>query len=143
MKRLYLLLGASLLAACLGTAGAYFTGETMVQENVIRAGTVAVSAEPTASALSIDALAPGQTVTKPMSVVNDGDLPCTIVVTGAKKMGITDFYEALNCTVTHKGTTVYAGPMEELRTAPVTLDVGAREELSFAVAATGRGRRMI
>jgi len=134
MRRIYLLACAAVLAVCLGTAGAYFTGETMVQDNIITAGTVAISAEPTSAALSVDSLAPGRTISKPLTVVNDGTLPCTVVVTGAKKAGITDFYESLTCTVTHRGSVVYSGPMTALRTAPVTLDVGAREDLALAIA---------
>jgi len=133
MKRGFLLACAAALALLLGTAGAYFTGETMVQDNVISAGSVAVSAEPTAAALSIDALAPGQTVTRPLAVANCGTLPCTVVVTGAKKAGITAFYEALECTVTHEGSVVYGGPVTGLRTLPVNIDVGGREELRFTV----------
>lgn len=133
LKRYTILAIAGVLALTLGTATAYFTGETMVQDNVIRAGTVAVSAEPTSSAMSIDSLAPGSTVSKTMDVLNDGSLACSVVVTGAKKMGITDFYEALTCTVTHAGTMLYTGPMPGLRTAPIDLAPGERAGLEFSV----------
>jgi glucose/arabinose dehydrogenase len=100
MRRiLYLLVGAC-LALAVGFAGAYFTARTEVANSVIRGGTVAISAEPTSAALSIDALAPGSTVQRSVVVLNDGNLPVNVVVSAAKKAGISDFYEALTCRVT-------------------------------------------
>jgi predicted ribosomally synthesized peptide with SipW-like signal peptide len=116
-----------------GTAGAYFTSQAQVSENVIKAGTVAVSTEPTSAAISIDALAPGATQSKPLEVVNDGNLPCSIVVTAAKKAGTTAFYEALTCRVTADGSVLYDGPMTALRTTPLTVTPGARAQMQFAV----------
>ena len=133
MKRIIWLASASLLALSIGTASAYFTSQTMVQDNIIRAGIVEVSAEPTSAALGIESLAPGQSVVRSLRVTNDGTLPCSVVVTGAKKMGITDFYESLTCTVTHEGSTVYSGPMSGLRTSAVSLAKGTAEDLEFAV----------
>lgn len=133
MKRLYMFGLACLATLTIGVAGAYFTGEAQVADNVIKAGTVAVSTEPTSAAISIDALAPGGTATKPLTVVNEGSLPVSIVVTAAKKAGITDFYEALTCRVTADGASVYDGSLSALRTAPVTLNSGARAQLQFAI----------
>ncbi|MCL4079255.1 CalY family protein [Coriobacteriia bacterium Es71-Z0120] len=119
--------------ACLGGAGAFFTGRAEVPENVIRAGAVAVSAEPTSAALSIDALAPGGSCERVVTVANTGSLPSTVVVTGAKKAGITDFYNALTCEVTADGVPVYSGPLAELRTVPFEIAPGARARMTFAV----------
>jgi hypothetical protein len=131
-KALVIGLGITLAASVVGVA-AYFTGQTSVAENVIRAGSVAVSAEPTAAALSIDSLAPGQTVSRQLVVANDGTLSCNFVVTGAKKAGITAFYEALTVRATCDGTLLYEGPITGLRTAPVTLAPRARTSVDFAV----------
>jgi hypothetical protein len=134
MRRIiYLLLGVC-LAASVGVAGAYFTARTEVPDSLIRGGEVAISAEPTSAALSIDALAPGATVERPLVVHNSGNLPVNVVVTGAKKAGITDFFNALTCRVTGPdGTLLYEGLLSAMRTAPVTLPAGARAQLQFGI----------
>jgi predicted ribosomally synthesized peptide with SipW-like signal peptide len=133
MRRLILFAIGALTALAIGAAGAYFTAQAQVPENVIRAGSVAVSTEPTAAAISIDVLAPGATVTKPLTVVNDGNLPVSVVVSAAKKAGITEFYDALTCRVLSDGESVYDGPMTTLKTSPVVLQPGARSQLQFGV----------
>jgi predicted ribosomally synthesized peptide with SipW-like signal peptide len=133
MRKVLFVVAAIIAALSVGTAGAYFSAQAQVPENVIRAGTFAISTEPTSSALSIDALAPGVSVTKPVAVVNDGVLPAQFVVTAAKKAGITEFWEALNVRVTSEGALLYEGTMSALRTTPVTLEPGARRQLDFAV----------
>ena len=133
MRRLILFAIGVLASLAVGAAGAYFTAQAQVPDNVIRAGSVAVSTEPTAAAISIDALAPGATVTKPLTLVNDGNLPVSIVVTAAKKAGITDFYDTLTCRVLSDGLAVYDGPMMSLKTSPVVLQPGARSQLQFGV----------
>src|SRR5450759_1375356 len=99
MKKFVTFVLTSLAVLTVGAAGAYFTSQAQVAENTIKAGTVAVSTEPTSAAISIDALAPGSTASKTLTVVNDGNLPESIVVTGAKKAGTTAFYEALTVRV--------------------------------------------
>ncbi|MCX8007428.1 MAG: CalY family protein [Coriobacteriia bacterium] len=135
MRRMTVVAACVLLAAgaCLAGAGAFFTGRAEVPENVIRAGTVAVSTEPTSAALSIDALAPGATCERTVSVLNSGTLPSTVVVTCAKKAGITDFYNALTCTVAADGVPVYSGPLAQLRTTPFEVAPGARARMAFTV----------
>lgn len=133
MRKVVLVLVAALAALSVGAASAYFTGQAQVPENVIKAGTVAVSTEPTAAALSIDGLAPGVNTTKPMSIVNDGNLPVTVVVTCAKKAGITDFYEALTCRVTSDGAALYDGPLSAMKTSQITLPAAGRSQLQFSV----------
>lgn len=133
MRRLVYLLVGVCLALSVGVAGAYFTARTEVADSMIKGGTVAVSAEPTSAALSIEALAPGSTVTRPLSVVNDGNLPVTVVVSAAKKAGITDFFNALTCRVTADGALLYEGPMSALRTTAVPVPAGGRTQLQFAV----------
>jgi len=133
MRKALFVTAALFAALSIGTAGAYFTAQAQVPENVIRAGTFAVSTEPTSSALSIDALAPGATVSKPLVVVNDGVLPAQCVITGAKKAGITEFWEALEVRATCEGTVLYQGSMAALRTSPLTLAPGTRKQVDFAV----------
>ncbi|MDO8963332.1 MAG: TasA family protein [Coriobacteriia bacterium] len=133
MKKLILFVLTALAVLTVGAAGAYFTGQATVADNVIKAGTVAVSTEPTSAAISIDALAPGATTSKTLTVVNDGNLAESIVVTAAKKAGTTAFYEALTVRVTADGVALYDGPMTALKTAPLTITPGARAQLQFAV----------
>ncbi len=123
----------AVLALSVGAASAYFTAQVQVPDSVIRAGRVSVSAEPTCAALSIEALAPGGTATRSLTVINDGSLPADIVVTASKKAGITEFYEALTCRVTCGGTELYDGGLSAMRTAPVRLAPAARGELRFDV----------
>jgi Camelysin metallo-endopeptidase len=133
MKKFVMFVLTSLAVLTVGAAGAYFTSQAQVAENTIKAGTVAVSTEPTSAAISIDALAPGSTASKTLTVVNDGNLPESIVVTGAKKAGTTAFYEALTVRVTADGVALYDGPMTGLRTSPLSITPGARSQLQFAV----------
>jgi hypothetical protein len=133
MKRILYLLVGTLVALSVGVAGAYFTARVEVADSVIRAGSVAVSAEPTSAALAITSLAPGGTQTRPLTVVNDGSLPVNIVVTVAKKAGITDFFNALTCRVSSEGTLLYDGTLSALRTTPLAVPAGGRAQLQFDV----------
>lgn len=133
MRRIVLFVLSCAAALSVGAAGAYFTSQAQVPENLIRAGEVAISTEPTSAAISMDALAPGVTVTKPLTVVNTGDMPLNFVLTAAKKAGITEFYEALQCRVTNDGTLLYEGPLTTLRSAPLPLPAGARTQLQVAM----------
>lgn len=123
----------AVLALSVGAAGAYFTAQVQVPDSVIKAGQVALSTEPTSAPLAIDALAPGTTASRPMTVVNDGSLPTDVVVTASKKAGITEFYEALTCRVTCEGTELYDGPLATMRTTALRLAPGARGDLKFDV----------
>lgn len=133
LKKLVTTAVGAVLALSIGAAGAYFTAQVQVPNSVIRAGSVAVSAEPTSAPLSVEALAPGSTVARPMAVLNDGTLPVDVTVTAAKKAGITEFYEALTCRATCGGTELYTGSLSALRTAPLRLASGARGELMFEI----------
>lgn len=133
MKRIVSLALGAMLALGVTVASTYFTGQAQVADNLISAGEVAVSAEPTSSALSLAALAPGTVQTKMLTVRNTGTLASDIVVTAAKKAGITDFYNALTCKVTRGDGVLYDGPINALRTAPITLAPGESGALRFAV----------
>lgn len=133
LKKVAATAAGALLALAIGAAGAYFTAQIQVPDSVIRAGSVSISAEPTSAALSINALAPGSTATRSLSVLNDGSLTTDIVVTASKKAGITEFYEALECTATSGGIPLYTGPLSTLRTESLRLAPGARGELRFEV----------
>ena len=131
-KLLFSIVGAA-AALAVGAAGAYFTAQVTAPDSMIRAGSVAISTLPTSSPLAIDALAPGTSVVRPMSVVNDGSLSSDIIVTAKKVSGITEFYDALECTVTCGEEPLYAGPFSAMRTLPLRLAPGARGELHFEV----------
>lgn len=133
MRRIIWFAVGAMLALSVSLAGAYFTGQAQVPDSVIRSGAVMVSAEPTSAALSIDALAPGSVQTRTLAVRNTGTLASDIVVTGSKKAGITDLYNALTCKVMRGEAIVYDGPLNALRTTPVTLAAGEQGVLRFAV----------
>lgn len=131
-KLLYSMLGA-VAAISIGAAGAYFTTQVQVPDSLIKAGSVAISTEPTSAPLSLDSLAPGATSVRSLSVNNTGSLPVDVVVTAVKKAGITDFYNALTCRVTEGDTQLYDGPLSTLQSAPFKLGAGTRGELRFEV----------
>lgn len=137
MKRIILLACAVGLVVSVGVAGAYFNAQRSIADNVIRAGTVSVSVEPTSSAVSIDTLAPGTAQVRSLRVTNDGTLPCTVSVTNARRAGITAFYNALECSVSSGGTEVYRGLLSQMKTEPVPLAPGESIVLDFAVLLPG------
>ncbi|MRR11614.1 hypothetical protein EG835_03895 [bacterium] len=133
MKRL--LVYAALIAAALSVGGAraYFTAQTEVKDSIITAGTVAVSVEPTSAALTIDSLAPGETVSRTVEVRNSGSLGFDAITTAAKKAGITEFWEALQVRATCNGTELYAGPLMGMRTAALRVPSGGSVNVTYAV----------
>lgn len=133
MKRL--LVYAALMAAVLSVGGAraYFTAQTEVKDSLITAGTLAVSAEPTSTALSIDSLAPGETVSRTIEVRNTGTMGFDAVTSAAKKAGITDFWNALQCRATAGGVELYSGPLSTMRTAPIRVDKGTSSVVTYAI----------
>ena len=133
MKRVLVI--ASMIAAVLaiGGARAYFTAQTEVKDNVIKAGSVSMSVEPTSAALSIDPAAPGETITRSLDVNNTGALTVEVTTTAAKKAGYTDLWTALTCRVTHDGVELYSGPISAMRTAPVRIAPDQKATLRYAV----------
>ncbi|MRS13069.1 MAG: hypothetical protein EG823_08370 [Actinobacteria bacterium] len=133
MKRLFVY--ATLVAAVLSVGGAraYFTAQTEVKDSIITAGTVAVSSEPTSAALTIDALAPGETITRTIEVRNTGTLGFDAITTAAKKAGITDFWNALQVRATCGGVELYSGPLSAMRTTPIRVDRGGAVTVSYAI----------
>ena len=123
----------AVLALSVGAAGAYFTAQIQVPDSVIKGGRVELSAEPTSAPLAIDSLAPGTVAVRPFTVVNDGTLPADVVVSAAKKAGITAFYDALTCKVTCGGIELYSGTLAGLRTAGLRLAPGARGDMRFEI----------
>ncbi|MBW6468671.1 MAG: M73 family metallopeptidase [Coriobacteriia bacterium] len=121
------------IAGSVGFAGAYFTAQTSVPENIISAGTVAVTAAPDSGAISMENLAPGTPTSRVLTVTNTGSLPVDVSVTEAKRAGITEFYNALTCSVSTTGQPVYEGALAGMQTAPVRLAAGESAELEFAV----------
>lgn len=137
IKRVLLTAMGALTALSVGAAGAYFTAQIQVADSVIKAGAVAISAEPTSAALSIDALAPGGSQVRSLAIVNTGNLPSDVVVTPSKKAGTTALYSALACTVTCGGAELYAGPFAQMRTQPLRMAPGSRGDLKFEVGMPG------
>lgn len=129
------LVAAVLVAAALsiGGARAYFTAQAEVKDNVITAGTVAVSVEPTAAALSIDPLAPGESVVREMVVSNTGALALDAVTTAAKKAGYTDLWNALTCVASVDGVVVYEGPLASMATRPVRIAAGKEATVRYTI----------
>lgn len=132
-KRILFAAVGAFAAISIGAAGAYFTAQVQVADSTIRAGSVAISTVPTTAPLAIDALAPGTTAARSMTVVNDGSLPSDIVVSAQKKAGITEFYDALTVHVSCADTALYDGPLAAMKTTPVRLAPGARSDLRFEV----------
>jgi len=133
MRRMVVLACAMALAGSIGFAGAYFTAQTSVPDNVISAGTIAVSATPEAGAISMENLAPGASQTRVLTVRNTGSLPVEVRVTEAKRAGITEFYNALRCVASSGGQSLYDGALAGMATAPVRIEPGQSAELEFAV----------
>ena len=133
MKRL--LLYAAIVSAVLSVGGAraYFTAQTELKDSVITAGSVDVSVEPTSAALTIDALAPGETVSRTVEVRNTGTLPFDATTTAVKKAGITDFWNALQCRATCDGVELYNGPLSAMRTVPVGVGKGGATRVTYAI----------
>ena len=132
-KRMLTTALGALLALSIGAAGAYFTAQIRGTRLVIKAGSVAISAEPTSAPLSIDALAPGGSVARSLSVVNDGTLPVDVVVSPSKTAGITAFYESLTCTVTSGSVPLYAGAFSQMKTQALRMSPGARGDFRFEI----------
>ncbi|MBI5230906.1 MAG: hypothetical protein HY876_01950 [Coriobacteriales bacterium] len=132
-KRIVLAACGAALALSVGAAGAYFTTQVQVAENVVRAGSISLSSEPTSAAVSIDSLAPGSEAERPVSLVNDGSLPVDVVMTAVKKAGVTDFWDALTCKVTCGSTELYRGQVSQLRTSPLRLPAGSRADVRVTV----------
>jgi hypothetical protein len=132
-KRVLFTVVGAFAALSVGAAGAYFAAQVQVADSVIRAGSVAISTVPTTAPLAIDALAPGTSAIRSLTVTNDGLLPSDLVITASKSAGITEFYNALGARVSCSGTEVYSGLLSSLRTAPLRLAPGAQGDLRFEI----------
>jgi predicted ribosomally synthesized peptide with SipW-like signal peptide len=133
MKRL--LVVAAMVAAVVSAGGAraYFTAQTEVKDNVITAGSVAVSVEPTEAALTVSPVAPGEVIVRTVEVKNTGILAFDAVMTVAKKAGYTDLWNALTCRVTCEGTQLYAGPLSGMRTTPLRVAPGKVAQVVYEI----------
>jgi hypothetical protein len=130
---------AMVFAGSIGFAGAYFTAQTSVPDNVIRAGNISLAATPVSEAVSIENLAPGQSQSRVLTLTNTGSLPVNVTVTESKKAGITEFYNALACVGSSAGRPIYDGALAGMATAPVRIDPGQSVELEFAVSIPAEG----
>lgn len=133
MKRMLVIATAVAAVLAVGGARAYFTAQTEVKDNLIKAGSVSMSVEPTSAALSIDPVAPGETVFRSVDVNNTGALSIDVTTTAAKKAGYTDLWNALACRVTHDGVEIYSGPISAMRTTPVRVAPDQKATIRYAV----------
>jgi hypothetical protein len=99
----------------------------------VKAGSLALSTEPTSAALSVPSLVPGGVAERPLVVLNDGTLPVDIVVGAAKTAGITAFWDALTVKAVGPAGQLYEGTLAGLKTTPVRIQPGQRVELKFGV----------
>lgn len=139
MKRLIVLACSMALAGSVGFAGAYFTAQTSVPDNVIRAGSISVAATPVSEAISIENLAPGKSESRTLTLTNTGSLPVNATVTESKKAGITEFYNGLTCTASSGGQPIYDGALAGMATAPVRIEPGQSVEVEFAMMIPAEG----
>lgn len=123
----------AILAMSMGAAGAYYTAQVRVPDNMIRAGGVEFSTEPTSSAISIDAMGPGMTESRQLALINTGTLAADAIITPTKSAGITNLYNDLTCKVTCGTTVLYDGQLATLSTTPLRLAPAARADLRFDV----------
>jgi len=69
-----LLAGALITSVLVGSTGAFFTDAQSVGSNVFSTGTLDISTSPVSAIVSFSAMAPGDTVTAPVTVSNDGTM---------------------------------------------------------------------
>ncbi len=68
------ILGVSVLGFSSIATGAFFTDSAAVASNAFTTGTVKIGATPTSAALTLPNMAPGDTITAPLTVSNSGTL---------------------------------------------------------------------
>lgn len=133
MRRLLVYAGLVAAVLAVGGARAYFTAQTEVKDSVITAGSVGVSVEPTSAVLAIEALAPGETANRTLIIRNAGTLGFDAVTTAARKAGVTELWNALQCRATCEGVELYNGPLSAMRTAVVKVPRGAARSVTYAI----------
>ena len=69
-----LIFGVSVATAVTAATGAVFTDTQSVGANTFSTGTVNISSSPTSAVISLSGMAPGDSVTNPITVSNDGSL---------------------------------------------------------------------
>lgn len=74
-------LAAAVASLVVAVTGAVFTSTATVPNNTFSTGTVSISTSPTTAVVSFSAMAPGDVVTAPITVSNDGTLQLRYAVT--------------------------------------------------------------
>ena len=69
-----LIFGVSVATAVTAATGAIFSDTQSVGANTFSTGTVSISSSPASAAISLSGMAPGDSVTSPITVTNDGSL---------------------------------------------------------------------
>ena len=76
-----LIFGTAVATVATAATGAIFTDTQSVAANTFSTGTVAISSSPTSAVVSLSAMAPGDKVTAPITISNDGSLQLRYAVT--------------------------------------------------------------
>lgn len=118
--------------------GATFTDLQDNTDNALGTGTLDISTTPVSQVFSLTDLVPGDSATRTVSVVNNGNVDFTygIDATGTGTALWTDPTYGLELLITYGTTTYYNGLISELstNTAPdLSLTTGASQDLSFKV----------
>lgn len=127
-KRLFLAVGAALTVATLTGAAvslAIFTSTAVVPANTFSTGSVIISTNPTSALVTFAAMAPGDQVTAPITVSNDGTLALryaiSSVATNADAKGLKDqlaltiksgVTTCTNAAYAADGTSLYGGDLD-------------------------------
>jgi predicted ribosomally synthesized peptide with SipW-like signal peptide len=157
---LVLLLAAGLLAGLASVGSALFTSTATVDSNTFTTGTVVLNTNPTATLVTFSNMAPGDQVTAPITVTNNGTLQLRYAVTSVAtnadnknlrsqlvltvKSGVTD---CSNNGFGNSGTQLYSGvlgsdspgtniignPAQGEQTGDRTLNASSSETLCFNV----------
>ena len=119
-----LIFGVSVATAVTAATGAIFTDTQSVGANVFSTGTVSISSSPTSAAIALSGMAPGDSVTSPITVTNNGSLELRYAIqstttenTLAAQLDMTIWDEAeegdggTTCNSTPPGTKLY-GPAD-------------------------------
>lgn len=127
-KRLLLAVGAALTVATLAGGAvslAIFTSTAVVPANTFSTGSVIISTNPTSALVTFAAMAPGDEVTAPITVSNDGTLALryaiSSVATNADAKGLKDqlaltiksgVTTCTNAAYAADGTSLYSGDLD-------------------------------
>ncbi|MBI3537563.1 MAG: hypothetical protein HY070_08415 [Chloroflexi bacterium] len=154
-KTLALLLVTGIMAAFVSAGSALFTSTATIAANTFTTGTVTISTSPSSALVTFSNMAPGDQVTAPLTVSNDGSLQLRYAMTSSStnadakalrdqlvltvKSGVTT---CTNAGFGASGTSLFSGalsagafgdPASGAQTGDRTLNASATETLCFNV----------